>query len=513
MGAGQAGGRARQGTGCVSGSGRGGDGGAGGLGRGELPEGWAWATVGEIAEVRLGRQRSPKHAEGDHMRPYVRAANVDWGGLRLADVKKMNFTDDEFETYRLRPGDILLNEASGSPSEVGKPVLWNGEIEGCCFQNTLIRVRLDEGDPRYLAHLLWYEAARGQFARATRGVGICHLGAAKLAGWHVPVPPVAEQRRIADAVNAGVARLDVLEQKLRAALKGVSEAWNAVLDAVAAGTMPGVDVAAPENHLVELVAEVSGGIQKQARRRPVDNAYPFLRVANVARGTLDLADVHKVELFKNEIERYRLADGDLLVVEGNGSSDQIGRAAVWHGEIDDCVHQNHLIRVRPGPELVPAYLELVWNSPTVARRLQRAASSTSGLHTLSTRKLKALTIPVFALQDQERLVAAAEVARARLNRAKTSARTALAHVVAIRRALLAEAFSGRLAPQNPDDEPAEVLLKRIRVEREVAEAARKAARRATRTKAGQASTPAPPPHRDTPALDGEQTTLPLEFSS
>jgi type I restriction enzyme S subunit len=90
---------------------------------------------------------------------------------------------------------------------------------------------------------------------------------------------------------------------------------------------------------------------------------------------------------------------------------------------------------------------------------------------------------------------------------------ALADVVALRRALLDEAFSGRLVPQNPDAESAEDILKRIRAEREVAEAERNAARRAARTKARQASAPAPPPPRDTPALDGEQTALPLEFSS
>jgi type I restriction enzyme S subunit len=92
-------------------------------------------------------------------------------------------------------------------------------------------------------------------------------------------------------------------------------------------------------------------------------------------------------------------------------------------------------------------------------------------------------------------------------------REGIRHIAGLRRALLSEAFSGRLVPQNPDDEPAEVLLKRIRVEREDAEAERKAARRAARTEARHASAPAPPPHRDTPALDGEQTALPLEFSS
>lgn len=60
------------------------------------------------------------------MRPYVRAANVGWSGLKLDDVKEMNFTDAEMDTYRLMAGDLLLGEASGSATEVGKPAIWNG---------------------------------------------------------------------------------------------------------------------------------------------------------------------------------------------------------------------------------------------------------------------------------------------------------------------------------------------------------------------------------------------------
>jgi len=63
------------------------------------------------------------------MRPYLRAANVTWDGLALDDVKEMHFTAAEAETFRLRLGDILLSEASGSASEVGKPAMWAGEIE------------------------------------------------------------------------------------------------------------------------------------------------------------------------------------------------------------------------------------------------------------------------------------------------------------------------------------------------------------------------------------------------
>ena len=174
-----------------------------------LPEGWVWVSLALIGEVRLGRQRSPKRAQGPHMRPYLRAANVTWDGLDLSDVKRMDFTPREQETYRLRRGDILLAEASGSADEVGKPAIWDEQIDGCCFQNTLIRVRVFSEVVPYLYYHLLSDARTGALGRAARGVGIHHLGAQRTESWMVALPPLAEQHRIVTEVER---RLSVIHQ-------------------------------------------------------------------------------------------------------------------------------------------------------------------------------------------------------------------------------------------------------------------------------------------------------------
>jgi type I restriction enzyme, S subunit len=92
----------------------------------------------------LGRQRAPQHHDGDNMRPYLRAANVLEDRLDLSNVKWMNFTPAEFETFALRPGDILLNEGQ-APDLLGRPAMYQGEIVECCFQKTLLRFRAKEG--------------------------------------------------------------------------------------------------------------------------------------------------------------------------------------------------------------------------------------------------------------------------------------------------------------------------------------------------------------------------------
>ena len=169
---------------------------------------WERVPLSEIAEVRLGRQRSPKRAIGPNMRPYMRAANVTWNGISLHDVKEMDFTPDEFETYALRRGDLLLSEASGSASEVGKPAVWNNEVPDCCFQNTLIRVRAPEALVPFLRLHFYKDALTGKFAQAARGVGIHHLGAKTLCDWKVHLPPPDEQRRIVETVDSYFTRLN-----------------------------------------------------------------------------------------------------------------------------------------------------------------------------------------------------------------------------------------------------------------------------------------------------------------
>jgi type I restriction enzyme S subunit len=205
------------------------------------------------------------------------------------------------------------------------------------------------------------------------------------------------------------------------------------------------------------LTEIQGGIQKQPKRAPVANAFPFLRVANVTAAGLNLSEVHQIQLFPGELERLRLQRGDLLVVEGNGSASQIGRACSWDGSIDNCVHQNHLIRVRPLAGLLPEYLEIVWNSPGNRSALSRLASSSSGLHTLSVAKLKSLTMPLPDVEVQRRLVESVSSQREAGARALLAVRAAEARGRTLRRSLLDAAFAGRLVGSTAEPDQQEEL--------------------------------------------------------
>jgi type I restriction enzyme S subunit len=176
-----------------------------------LPSGWSLQRFDQIADIQLGRQRSPKDHAGLHMRSYLRAANITWKGWDLSDVKEMNFTPDEFKTFSLKNGDVLLNEGSGSAKEVGKPAVWRGQIANVCFQNTLLRVRPFTYDSDLLRYCLLYLALSGQFVANTKGVNIIHIGKAGLARFMIPEPPKIAQKGMLKRLDVAFARIDRLE--------------------------------------------------------------------------------------------------------------------------------------------------------------------------------------------------------------------------------------------------------------------------------------------------------------
>lgn len=194
---------------------------------------------------------------------------------------------------------------------------------------------------------------------------------------------------------------------------------------------------------VDQLAEIQSGIQKQPSRTPKENAYPYLRVANVHRGRLDLAEIHKLELRPGELDRLKLENGDLLIVEGNGSPSEIGRSAIWEGQIENCVHQNHIIRVRP-MLASSSYINTYWNSPDGTARVKQKAASTSGLYTLSVSKIAALPVPLPPLDEQKEIIMRVDAATSIITHAESEIEHSLARAARLRQAILKRAFEGRL---------------------------------------------------------------------
>jgi type I restriction enzyme, S subunit len=212
------------------------------------------------------------------------------------------------------------------------------------------------------------------------------------------------------------------------------------------------------------VSRVTGGLTKSPKRSALSMKMKYLRVGNVYEDRLELGAVAEIGVTKEEFANLRLEPGDMLVVEGNGSVEQIGRVAVWSGELPDVGHQNHLIRVRFAPGMSPRFFLWFLMSPLGRDLIVRKASSTSGLHTLSISKVADLPVPVPSTEEQEALLACLEAPISEIEKLTEEIDQGLARSAALRQAILNQAFSGQLVPQDASDEPASELMQRIRTE-------------------------------------------------
>lgn len=463
----------------------------------DLPDGWERARLADVAEVRLGRQRSPKRATGDRMRPYLRAANVTWSGLDLGDVNEMDFTAAESETYELRPGDLLLSEASGSPKEVGKPAQYAGQIEGCCFQNTLLRVRLPNGLlPDFYEHFFREQALNGRFAAGSRGVGIHHLGATALSDWDVPVSPTAEQARIVVAVEEAFSKLDAGEAGLRSVRKLLRRMRDAILTAAVTGRLVRQDPAdTPAEKVlanlgVELLAQddlpgipvgwawasieaVAASVPNALAIGPFgsnlkvadysDDGVPLVFVRNIRRRDFRTDLKFVTHQKANDLSSHSVRRGDVLVTK---MGDPPGDAAVYT-ERRTAIITADCIKVTCGPSISPDYLSLA-----VARghTKQLLLEVTRGVaqKKVSLGRFRVLPVPVPPIEEQQRIVSEVEREMSFVEACERAIDAGLARSAALRRSVLKAAFEGRLVPQDPTDESAAMLLARIRSERAAA---------------------------------------------
>jgi len=179
-----------------------------------IPEGWVQAPVKDYGDVCAGRQRSP-HFKVGSLRPYLRVANVFEGHIDTSDVNEMLFSDSEFKKYRLEIGDILLNEGQ-SAELVGRPAMYKGKPEECCFQNTLVRFRAGEDvDRDFSLQLFLFCLHTGKFrAISKQTTSIAHLGVSRFANMELLWPSVPEQKKIAHILSTWDKAISTTEKLL-----------------------------------------------------------------------------------------------------------------------------------------------------------------------------------------------------------------------------------------------------------------------------------------------------------
>ena len=418
-----------------------------------LPPGWVWTRIADVSGVQLGRQRSPKYHSGKQMRPYLRSANVTWSGVDLDDVKTMNFDDTDFEKYRLRPGDILLNEASGSSSEVGKPVVWNNEIAECCFQNTLIRLQPYGIKMKYLYWYCRFSALTGRFGNAGQGVNIRHLGKTGLAQFPIPIPPLKEQERIVDRVEKTLARLDGIETTLNSLLERADQGCSSILADTFHTNRP-LPSGWSQVPMGEVCEIVSGGTPRTTVPAYWGGAISWLTPKDLSTHSRQYIE-HGARSLTDE--GYDACSARLMP-EGTvvfTSRAPIGYVAILSQPA--CTNQGFKSFIPPR-DLLPEYL--YWYLRHSKSLIVNMGSGTT-FKELSKRRAAAIPLLLTSMDGQVSTVEWIESVFSHLDVIKDSIKHGLRLAATLRKSVLTEAFAGRLVPQDPDDEPASILLERI----------------------------------------------------
>ena len=331
--------------------------------------------------------------------PHLRPFNIGVRGeINSSEVYRVPPDLAPVSKSTLQSGDILFNNTN-SRDLVGKLAYVETDVPAG-FSNHITRVRFDRSrcEPQFAAYYLLRLWSLGYFRDwSTQWVNQAAFGPRLLSNVLIPLPSLDEQRRIIEILN-GAARIERLRAQAVGHLRGFISALFI--------KMFGDPIENPmgwERQRLENLSEVQGGLQVSKKRSIHPLESPYLRVANVLRDQLVLREIKRIRITDRELARVRLQRGDLLVVEGHGNAAEIGRVAIWDGSVEDCVHQNHLIRVRPdysslNSEFTCAYL----NSSSGRQHLLLSGKTTSGLNTITTSDVKACAIFVPPLTLQRR---------------------------------------------------------------------------------------------------------------
>lgn len=303
----------------------------------------------------------------------------------------------------------------------------------------IYRIRPEVALPGYLTLLLRSAPFKRLLNSLVVGAsGRQRIEAATLTSLPVPLPPLATQQTILEADAAGRAQAAALlaeaaevekeatnlfltslgvpltierpkRQRYFTALWSQLGRWS--IEAAHEGVHGITEVASNIYPMPGLgtIGAVSYGMQKSPDNRPGTHPRPYLRVANVKAGHLDLREIKFINVPDAQFLLFEVLPGDLLFVEGNGSRNELGRAALWNGEIENCVHQNHLIKVRFDREkILPKFAERWFNTQVGRMHFFRSAKSSSGLGTINSKEVRAAPIPLPPLEIQQALIAADE---------------------------------------------------------------------------------------------------------
>ena len=386
----------------------------------EVPEGWEWVSLSEIAHSCLGKMLDKAKNQGT-LQPYLRNVNVRWGTFELEDLLQMPFVEEEDERFSVVQGDLVVCEGG----EPGRCAIWENN-ESIKFQKALHRIRCFNGALNYYIKIVieWYAASKNIELYYT-GSTIKHLTGEALNTLQIPLPPIQEQHHIVSIVDQWMSLIDLFDTESSELKQSIEKAKSKILDLAIHGKLVPQDpndepasellnrinpkaVASCDNpHYGNIpsswVYTTMGGIFQHNTGKALNKSastegalLPYLTTSNVYWNTFDLSVVKEMRFKESEIEKCTIRKGDLLVCEGG----DIGRAAIWDKDYSICI-QNHLHRLRPKGDVVPLlYLYYLM----YLKLTNKIEGKGIGLQGFSSGLLDKLEVPLPPYNEQIRIV-------------------------------------------------------------------------------------------------------------
>lgn len=426
----------------------------------EVPGNWCWTRLKDVAFVITGGTPSKNKTEyyGGTF-PFFKPADLDYGRNMVAASEYLS--EEGKAVSRLIPAKSTAVCCIGSIGKCGY----------LCVDGTTNQ-QINSAVPKVNPLLLYYYCNTILFTKQLRlkasATTISIVNKSKMEQCLFPLPPLREQQRIANHIEEMFYKLDEINEKVRCVLEGSENRKTAILHKAFSGeltakwrTHRGVSFERWITKPLSEVATLQTGLMKGKRNNQKTVLLPYLRVANVQDGYLDLKEIKNIEVDVLKIERYRLKKGDVLFTEG-GDFDKLGRGSVWNEEIPDCIHQNHIFVVRTQTDtLDPYFLSLQAGSRYGKTYFISCSKQTTNLASINSTQLKNFPVLIPTIEEQREIVNILNFFLDEEEQIKQNCLKLLEKIEEIKKSILARAFRGELGSNNPEEESAIELLKTI----------------------------------------------------
>lgn len=354
-------------------------------------------TMSSLSEFSLFIRNgaSIKQTDGASGDPITRIETIANRTVNLAKCGYADVSSENYSNYLLQKGDILISHIN-STKHLGKCAIFEGDEANVIHGMNLLCLRVDEDHayPKYVFYMLSSFDFLKQLPKITKNsVNQSSFNVKSFQDLKIPLPPLETQKQIAAVLEkADQLRKDC--QQMEQELNGLAQ--SVFID------MFGDQLTSPHDVLGNVSNVVSGVTKGQKHNNKVIVKAPYMRVANVQAGYLNLNEIKEIEVKESDVEKYKLEVGDVLLTEG-GDHDKLGRGAIWNGEVDNCIHQNHVFRVRLDTELYTSQWFNGYLKTDFAKRyFLKCAKKTTNLASINITQLKGLPMPDIDIKEQVR---------------------------------------------------------------------------------------------------------------